>query len=213
MIAAQVAPLPTAHPAGVRVVQTSQDMAAINQPNCAALIWQRSPDPEVAEWLAALAPDNLPKARLILPVSEVRAEVEQCCEGASMPKGCERDALIGDIAYLTDQFATVMKVTHVRLRLDVVNTNACRKFHRDVIRARLVCTYLGTGTQYGTGTRENDPRQVFTVPPCCPIVMRGSEWPETPASDLLHRSPPIEGTGETRLVLVVDPIYDFDEAF
>lgn len=31
---------------------------------------------------------------------------------------------------------------------------------------------------------------------------------ERPASGLLHRSPPIEGAGETRLVLVLDPIHD-----
>ena len=32
-----------------------------------------------------------------------------------------------------------------------------------------------------------------------------------PITGLLHRSPPIEGTGETRLVLVLDPIDDLDE--
>ena len=29
---------------------------------------------------------------------------------------------------------------------------------------------------------------------------------------LLHSSPPIEGTGEIRLVLVLDPVFDPDEA-
>ncbi|MEW7008160.1 DUF1826 domain-containing protein [Lentilitoribacter sp. EG35] len=32
--------------------------------------------------------------------------------------------------------------------------------------------------------------------------------PETPTSGLLHRSPPIDGTGETRLLLVLDPVSD-----
>nr|WP_245926135.1 DUF1826 domain-containing protein [Ascidiaceihabitans donghaensis] len=27
----------------------------------------------------------------------------------------------------------------------------------------------------------------------------------------LHRSPPIEGSGETRLVLVLDPIFDLED--
>ena len=34
--------------------------------------------------------------------------------------------------------------------------------------------------------------------------------PERPNAGLRHRSPPIEGTGETRLVLVLDPIVDPD---
>jgi len=42
--------------------------------------------------------------------------------------------------------------------------------------------------------------------------MRGTLWPAKPATGLLHRSPPIEGSGETRLLLVLDPIYDPDDA-
>ncbi|HMB12384.1 MAG TPA: DUF1826 domain-containing protein, partial [Roseovarius sp.] len=33
-----------------------------------------------------------------------------------------------------------------------------------------------------------------------------------PPSGLLHRSPPIEGSGETRLLLVLDPVDDPEEA-
>jgi hypothetical protein len=39
-----------------------------------------------------------------------------------------------------------------------------------------------------------------------PILLRGTLWPGDPPSGLMHRSPPIEGTGETRLVLVLDPV-------
>lgn len=92
------------------------------------------------------------------------------------------------------------------LRLDVVTRNACRRFHIDAVTARLVCTYRGTGTRYGVSTGGGEPRRVFTVPTGSPIVLRGMRWPETPLSGLLHRSPPIEGTGETRLVL--DPLDD-----
>ncbi|WP_306043585.1 DUF1826 domain-containing protein [Mameliella sp. MMSF_3455] len=41
-----------------------------------------------------------------------------------------------------------------------------------------------------------------------PIVLRGTHWPEKPLSGLLHRSPPIEGTGRVRFVLVLDPVDD-----
>ncbi|MEO1549526.1 MAG: DUF1826 domain-containing protein, partial [Pseudomonadota bacterium] len=64
------------------------------------------------------------------------------------------------------------------------------------------------GTQYGISVDGTEPARVFTVQTGAPILLRGTEWPEEPKSGLLHRSPPIEGSGETRLVLVLDPIFD-----
>lgn len=37
-------------------------------------------------------------------------------------------------------------------------------------------------------------------------------WRRHPASGLLHRPPSIAGTGETRLVLILDPIFDPEDA-
>ena len=76
----------------------------------------------------------------------------------------------------------------------------------DAVTSRLICTYRGTGTQYGIASDGEDPQRVFTAPTCMPIVLRGTLWPEDPPSGLRHRSPPIAGTGETRLLLVLDPV-------
>ena len=116
--------------------------------------------------------------------------------------------LIEDASALASIFADVMDSAYVRLRFDVVDTNACRKFHIDAVKARLVCTYRGTGTQYGLSENGHDPAQILTVPTGAPIILRGTRWPETQVSGVLHRSPPIAGTGETRLLLVLDPIDD-----
>jgi hypothetical protein len=104
-----------------------------------------------------------------------------------------------------------MSAQYLRLRLDVVTTNACRKFHIDALMARLVCTYRGSGTQYGISVDGADPARVFQVQTGSPILLRGTLWPQDPPSGLLHRSPPIEGTGESRLVLVLDPVFDPQE--
>lgn len=129
-----------------------------------------------------------------------------------MPAGPERNRLIDDIAALADIFAEIMRARWLRLRLDVVTTNACRRFHIDAVTARLVCTYRGTGTQYGISADGAEPSRIFTVPTGAPILLRGTLWPERPRSGLLHRSPPIEGSGETRLVLVLDPVDDPEDA-
>ncbi len=129
-----------------------------------------------------------------------------------MPETDERSMLIDDIATLARHFSELTKARYVRLRLEVVTTNACRKFHIDAVTARLICTYRGTGTQYGISTDGADPRRIYTVATGMPMILRGTLWPSDPPSGLLHRSPPIEGTDEAWFVLVFDPIFDPEEA-
>jgi hypothetical protein len=197
---------------GVDVTATPEGLATIRQPGCAAAIWHRHPLPGFQSWISSLYPRDLPNARVILRPDAVRTTVAEICEASGTPPGAERDRLCEDVAALANIFAGLMCARWLRLRLDVVTTNACRRFHVDAVTARLICTYRGTGTQYGISTDGGEPRRVFTVPAGSPIVLRGTLWPETPRSGLLHRSPPIEGTGETRLVLVLDPLDDPEDA-
>lgn len=196
---------------GVAVADTPEGLAAIHRPGCAAAIWRRQPMPTFQAWIDALDPSDLPRARVFLRPEAVRDAVTQICAASGMPEDAERDRLVDDVAALADTFSDLMRARWLRLRFDVVTTNACRKFHIDAVTARLVCTYRGTGTQYAISPDGADPQKVFTVPTGSPIVLRGTLWPEHPRSGLLHRSPPIEGTGETRAVLVLDPVDDPEE--
>jgi len=191
---------------GVGVADTPEGLSAIHHPGCAAAIWRRHPSPGFQSWIDALDPERLPEARKILRPEDVRDAVFQICDESGTPDCAERTLLIDDAADLADMFAGLMGEPYLRLRFDVETTNACSKFHIDAVTARLVCTYRGTGTQYGISTDGAEPRRIFTVPTGAPILLRGTLWPEGPKSGLLHRSPPIEGTGETRLVLVLDPV-------
>ena len=192
--------------AGVAIAETPEALSAIRDQGCAAVVWRRNPLQRFQSWIDALPPECLPKARLILRPEAVRQAVLKVCEASGTPNDSERDSLVDDVAALSDIFARLMSAEWLRLRLDVVTTNACRRFHIDAITARLVCTYRGTGTQYGICTDGAKPSHIFTVPTAAPILLRGTRWPEQPRSGLLHRSPPIEGSGQTRLVLVLDPI-------
>ena len=183
-------------------------LTAIHQPNCAATVWQRDPLPRFQHWIDALPPDQLPKARMILRPEAVCDALIDITRQCGTPDCSERNLLIEDASALATIFASVMNTAYIRLRFDVINTNACRKFHIDAVTARLVCTYRGTGTQYGLSEDGHDPEQIMTVPTGSPIILRGTRWPEAPLSGLLHRSPPIADTGETRLLLVLDPIED-----
>lgn len=196
---------------GVDISDTPEGLAAIHAPGCAAAIWRRQTPHGFQDWIDALPADHLPATRTVLRPGVVGEAVQHMCAAAGMEDGPQRGWLVDDIAGLSARFADVMDAPCLRLRLGVITTNACRKFHIDSIRARLICTYRGTGTQYGVSHTGADPRRVFTLATGSPMVMRGTLWPETPASGLRHRSPPIEGTGETRLVLVLDPVLDLED--
>ena len=197
--------------AAVDVADTPEGLSALHRPGCAAAIWRRQPLPGFQSWIDGLDPDVLPRTRVILRPEAVRDVASEVCDASGTPAGPERDRLVEDIAALADIFAGLMRARWLRLRLDVVTTNACRKFHIDAVTARLVCTYRGTGTQYGISIDRTEPPRIFTVPTGAPILLRGTLWPERPHAGLLHRSPPIEGTRETRLVLVLDPVDDPEE--
>ncbi|WP_412550862.1 DUF1826 domain-containing protein [Shimia sp. MIT910701] len=197
---------------GVGFSDRVEGLSAIKDAGCAAVVWERDA-PNFAAWLAVLPPSQLPKTRVVVTPAQIAAEAELACQQAGTPDCGERDALIADIAHLAETFAATANAPYLRLRLDVVTTNACRKFHIDAVKSRLVCTYRGTGTQYGNSPDRSDPAFFGTVQTGNPIVLRGTLWPETPSAGLLHRSPPIEGTGETRLLLVLDPIFDVEDAY
>jgi len=197
---------------GVGFSGTVEGLSAIKDGGCAAVVWERDA-PDFTAWLAALSLSQLPKTRVVVKPAQIAAEVELACQEAGTPACGERDAMIADVAHLAETFAATSNAPYLRLRLDVVTTNACRKFHIDAVMSRLVCTYRGTGTQYGNSPDRSDPAFFGTVQTGNPIVLRGTLWPETPSAGLLHRSPPIEGTGETRLLLVLDPIFDVEDAY
>ena len=191
---------------GVGIADEPAALDAFLKPGCAASIWRKQTPPDVQSWLDCLDPEILPRARVILQPREVVGTLEHLFDAAGMPAGSERDWLQNDIADLAETFSDLLQARFLRLRLDVITSNACRKFHIDAISARLICTYRGTGTQYGISVDGEEPRRVFTVQTGAPCLLRGTLWPSDPPSGLLHRSPPIEGTGETRFVLVLDPV-------
>ena len=180
----------------------------ILEPSNAATIWSRSLSPELTSWLDNLDPDDLPQGRAVIHRREINDTLQSFCEHLAVGSASQVQALIDDAAQLAEQFAKVMGADHLRLKFNAVSSNSCKKFHKDWIKARLVCTYRGTGTQYGVSADGDDPIDISTLPTGMPIILRGTLWPEQPETGFVHRSPPIEGTGETRLLFVVDLIDD-----
>ncbi len=210
MSVAQVSVKETA--ARVGITDAPEGLTAIHRRGYPAVIWHREPAVRFRTWINDLDPALLPSTRVTLRPDAVREAVDHLCSIAGTPQCEERAYLAGDIAALAFIFADVMQTEYLQLRLDIVKTDFYREFHIDAVTARLVCTYRGPGTQYCLSCDGSTPANVLAVPTCAPIVLRGTHWPVSPPCDFLHRSPPIEGTGKTRLVLALDPVEDRDSA-
>lgn len=105
------------------------------------------------------------------------------------------------ITGLATRFAALMRCDTVRIRLEGVTGNACRKVHADYTDLRLICTLAGPGTDYTLGDDPDAP--LLRVAPGVVALFKGHMFGPG-HSACLHRSPPIEGSGEGRLVLVID---------
>ncbi len=195
----------------VKHVKYGDQLDLISLDGVGGVIWSREIPQEFQRWIDSLTPLNLPSARAVLPVQKVRALVMDACDSVDMPAGPNRDWFVDDVCDLAERYARVMSTPYLQLRFDVVADNACRKFHMDMVRARLICTYRGHGTQYGVAEGDADPQQICDVPTGAPILLRGRRWPDQEPSALRHRSPPIAGTGETRLILVLDAVQTLDD--
>lgn len=193
---------------GVAFMDTPDKFSILAKPGVAAAIWRRQLPADFQQWINTLPTENLPSARVIVRSEVVRDAVEVICDSANMPNTFKRRFFTDDVVLQARKFSELMNTNLLRLRFDVVHDDACRKFHIDAVTARLVCTYRGPGTQYGISLDGEEPQRVFSAEAGSPILLRGTKWPEPPHSGLVHRSPPIEGSGIARLVLVIDPIFE-----
>lgn len=183
---------------------------SVRQADCDAAIWQRRLPSELNSWLTSLQLGALQSARLSARWPTLEKVAAELCRECSMPEGRGRSLFISDIAHLSQLFMDASCTNAVNLRLDVVSGNACHKFHQDYVTARLLCTYRGAGTQYGYPRGDGIPDHVHQMSEGHVGLFRGRLWGSSNNVPLLHRSPPISGTGERRLLLVIDP-QDTDE--
>lgn len=164
----------------------------IQIPHVAIAIWNR----------ANPCPDAAAEPGQSIDITVDAGAVEAALHAALTEAGyrASADALHRDIVDRATEVVTLTDATQLRIRLDRVNGNACKLFHADYVTIRLLCTYAGTGTQWRHATDE----LVYQLAPGDVALLKGRVAMPEPA--ILHRSPPIEGTGETRVLLAIDPV-------
>lgn len=189
-----------------RIAAEPDVLHAIRAPDCNLAIWQRDP-------FADFSPLTCGTPQDVRFVSDVAGLPERLARGlpqngfAASP--ALHHALIDDAFCLAGLFCSAMDLATFELRLEVVRTDSCRKFHADYVTARLITTYVGEGTDWlnqsdaeriATGA---DPERIHRLAPFDVGLFKGKLATDRPA---IHRSPPIAGTaGGARLLLVLNP--------
>ncbi|GAB5470387.1 MAG: DUF1826 domain-containing protein [Rhodospirillales bacterium] len=202
---------PSAQPSsGVEHCETIAGLQAISQPQVQLVIWRRRLTLCLRRWLDRLDPATLPRLRLLLRPTDCRREIQPLLDEAGLPAGPMRDLLVEDIAALAHAFARIARSDLVDLRLEGIAHDACWKFHRDCVEARLLTTYRGLATEWvhpSQSQKALNEQQDFQGP-----IERLSTHDvglfkgscAQPGSGIVHRSPPIAATGKTRLLLCLN---------
>lgn len=198
-----------AKPAVVHAV-TQEDLYQIHSSQVELVIWERQLAAGLSDWLATLHPDQCPDGRLLVAAGDCRTAYTQLLNEADTPAGPMREAFKADLVSLTEAFCRTMDTEIVDIRLETVTHDGCWKYHRDNVPARLLTTYRGPGTQWVTPERSEDAltqQKAYSGPleqfaDHAVGLFKGSKAEK--GSGIVHRSPPILGTGTTRVLLCLN---------
>lgn len=135
---------------------------------------------------------------------------------ARLPDGPERALLHEDMLALLRAFAAASGDLTVHIGLALTRQDECSRFHHDSLRLRLLCTYVGPGTEWlpahavhapALGSPHHHSQDVIADPEAIcrarthhVLWMKGNRFGFGHAA-CVHRSPPIRHLGLSRLVL------------
>jgi len=201
-------------PAGANTIIGSSPsiLRAITDPRIDLAIQERQLAEDVKVWLDALPVEVLPRGRVLIHIDDIDVVLRAMMQAAGTPDKPYADEFRADVACLARAFATVAQVDIVDVRLDVIFHDACWKFHRDLVEMRLLTTYRGPGTQIVPLSRGEDALRaqgdydgpVSDLPPHAVAIFKGSNT--GPGKGVVHRSPPIAGSGIHRFMLCINKI-------
>ncbi len=195
---------------GIETCDGLEGLAAIHQPDTELVIWPRALPLCLTAWLEGLEAARLPDLRVLIRPCDLRPAVEPHMDGCGMPSGAMRDLLIGDVGALVTAFSEVTRSALVDVRLERVSHDACWKFHRDSVEARLVTTYRGPGTEWvqpAQAERALQDQKRFDGPleqlGIHDVALFKGNFAGA-GKGIVHRSPPVSGSGQTRLLLCLN---------
>lgn len=201
---------PFAEHACIRSCESADDLEAIASPEVELVVWRRELPGCLRDWLAELDAALLPDIRVLVRPQDLIPALDSLLSESGIPKGAMLGLLMCDVKLLVSAFARITRSDLVDVRLECVSDDACWKFHRDCVEARLLTTYRGPTTEWVQPEQASaalEAQTGFTGP----IERLGANDVALfkgscagPGTGIVHRSPPIMGTGQTRLLLCLN---------
>jgi len=185
-------------------------LSAIARDEIRLALWHRLGSTALADWLDGLPADRLPAGRVLVHPPQAAAALTVLFDDAATPDCALRTRLLADMAGLVHRFSRIARSEWVDIRVDRIDGDACWRFHRDNVDLRLLTTYRGPGTQWvqnryaarAIARQERYAGPIAGVPRFAVALFRGDEI--SAGAGIVHRSPPISGSGVTRLLFCLN---------
>lgn len=184
-------------------------LTEIYQPDVTIAIWERHLSANIthyAKHLMTVSPQW--QTRFTMQPQKIAQQLE-----SDLPISGSRQAFIDDVAEVVDMFSYLFELNHVGLRIAVLSTAMCPKFHVDRVPCRLISTYAGAGTEWHSSNNVErlDNGGVKPLPNSIHnnlrigdvALLKGEAWEGNEGQGLVHRSPAAT-VNTPRLVLTLD---------
>ena len=196
---------------------TPDILARISEPGVNICIWQRPSIDQINRELVSLTPRDLPDVRSHCTLNNFDAAVT----GLMANQGLSPDLFKhwrGDLLNIARVYFPLTKGRRVTMRLETTDQDGCPRFHTDRTHLRLLCTYLGPGTEWLRDDQADREAQLAGAPNREILItdkpsqlgrfwvglLKGSAFPGNSLNGLIHRSPPSQGSGITRVLFCLD---------
>lgn len=143
-----------------------------------------------------------------------------------LPLYAGRDALLADLDLLANLYTDLIGCPHIGLRMEVLHGAMCPKFHVDRTGIRLLCTYMGPGTEWLDDSHADrsklgvhtasindeesglilDKQGIHQAPPFAIALLKGSLWQGNQQRGVIHRSPVVP-VDQSRVIVAIDALW------
>lgn len=185
---------------------------------------ERPSNKVITQYLTAASTQLNQGFKYILPANQTPST--KLLQDKVLPDIAGRDAFLADLDYLSTLYVDLIGCPQIGIRLEVLNAAMCPKFHVDKTGIRMLCTYVGQGTQWlndayadrsklgMTAVKVDDSDSglilnqcgVHEVPTFGIALLKGSLWQGNHMRGIIHRSPAIINN-QTRVLLALDAIW------
>ena len=185
---------------------------------------ERPVDTNITQYLSAVTDQLNHGFKYLVQANQVLSS--KLLDDCVLPDLAGRAALLSDLDALCALYLDLIGCPEIGVRLEVLNTAMCPKFHVDRTGIRMLCTYVGPGTQWlddqyadrsklgmsSTLTIDSDsglikhPKGIHEVPEFAIAQLKGSAWQGNHTRGIIHRSPAVF-ENQTRILMSVDALW------